>query len=82
MTNTNDDPTDEPEDGVCVCCHAVADVRHCLIDTWRPEVCNECWDDGTYRKWLAEQIKAVALAGGWACYVDEHGNKLSDANPA
>ena len=64
MTDTDDDPTVEPEDGVCVCCTAPADVWRCPGENWRPEVCYGCATDGTYRDWLAEQVKAGLIAKG------------------
>ena len=82
MTDTDDDPTVDPEDGVCVCCHAASRVRHCIVATWRPEVCNECLDDGTYRTWVAGQIEAIARACRWVYRADKHGKKPAAAKPA
>lgn len=75
----SDEPAEEFEDGVCVCCKASPPD----ILTWRPlpemtplPVCLECKDDGTFLAWLERTIEESVKEAGYTSRVTPEGKTV------
>lgn len=66
---------EEEEPGICSCCRA-AGARRSLNNTGMMPVCEECYADGTFRKWLVDELEKYSKDSGMISRVDEKGRTL------